>query len=68
MEILADNEISDIGEDTVGGDSEDEVYFQEKGTHNPGAPEFKSGARVVNLGWGGDDRCMGHFAELHMDG
>jgi hypothetical protein len=37
MKILAENEVSDSGEDTMGGDSEDEVYFQGKGTHTPGA-------------------------------
>jgi hypothetical protein len=38
MENLAVNEVSESGEDTVGGYSEDEVYFSRKGTHNPGAP------------------------------
>jgi hypothetical protein len=38
MEILAQNEVSDSGEHTVGADSEDEEYFSGRGTHNPVAP------------------------------
>jgi hypothetical protein len=50
MEILDDNEVSDSGEDTVGEDSDDEESFSGKWTHNPAAPEFKSGSRIVYLG------------------
>jgi hypothetical protein len=50
MEILAENEVSDSGKETVGDDSEDEESFSGRGTHNPAAPEFKSGARIVHLG------------------
>jgi hypothetical protein len=49
MEILAENEVSDSGEDTVGEDSEDEESFYGRVTHNHVAPEFKAGARVVYL-------------------
>jgi hypothetical protein len=38
MEILAENEVSDNGEETVGEDSEDEELFVGRGTHNPEAP------------------------------
>jgi hypothetical protein len=38
MEILAENKVSDSGEDTVGEDSDDEESFSGKGTHNPAAP------------------------------
>jgi hypothetical protein len=38
MEILAENEGLDSGEDTVGEDSEDEESFSGKETHNPAAP------------------------------
>jgi hypothetical protein len=39
MEILAENEDSDSGEDTVGADSEDDESFSGRGTHNlPYAP------------------------------
>jgi hypothetical protein len=43
MEIIAENKISDSGEDTVGEDSEDEESFYGRGTHKPAASEFKSG-------------------------
>jgi hypothetical protein len=55
MEILAENEVSDSGEDTVGEDSDDEESFSGKGTHNPAAPDFKAGARIVHLGQDGDE-------------
>jgi hypothetical protein len=38
MEILAENEVLDSGEETVGDDSEDEESFSGRGTHNPAAP------------------------------
>jgi hypothetical protein len=34
MEILAENEVSDSGEETVGDDSDDEESFSGRGTHN----------------------------------
>jgi hypothetical protein len=55
MEILAENEVSDRGEDTVDADLEGGVSFSGRGTHNPVAPEFKSVARVVYLGQVGDN-------------
>jgi hypothetical protein len=65
MEILAENEVSDSGEDTVGEDSEDEDSFSGKGTHNHVAPEFKAGARVVYLGQEGDEMCLGYVVAVH---
>jgi hypothetical protein len=50
MEILAQNEVSDSGEYTVGEDSDDDESFSGKGTHNPAAPDFKAGTRVIYLG------------------
>jgi hypothetical protein len=38
MEILAENEFSDSGEDTVGADVDDDVSFSGRGTHNPVVP------------------------------
>jgi hypothetical protein len=35
MKILAENEVSDRGEDTVDEDSEDAESFYGRGTHNP---------------------------------
>jgi hypothetical protein len=49
MDILAENEVSDSGEESV-GDEEDEESFSGRGTHNPAAPEFKAGAIIVYLG------------------
>jgi hypothetical protein len=37
MEILAEIEVSDSGEDTVGAYSEYDESFSGRGTHNPGA-------------------------------
>jgi hypothetical protein len=54
MEILAENEVSDSGEETVGDDSEDEESFSGRGTYNPAAPDFKTGARVVYFVQEGD--------------
>jgi hypothetical protein len=68
MEILAENEVSDSGEDTVGEDEEDEESFSGKGTHNPAAPEFKAGARIVYLGQEGDEMCLGYVVVFHGDG
>jgi hypothetical protein len=50
MEILAEKEVSDNGEDTVGEDSDDDESLSGRGTHNPAAPDFKSRARIVYLG------------------
>jgi hypothetical protein len=49
MEILSENEVSDSGEDTVGEDLEDEESFAGKVTHNPAAPEFKTGPELYIL-------------------
>jgi hypothetical protein len=68
MDFLAENEVSDGGEDTVGGDSEDEGYFKGKGTRDPGTPEFITGARVVYIGQGGDEIHLGYVVEVHVDG
>jgi hypothetical protein len=68
MEILAENEVSDSGEGTVGEDSEDEESFSGKGTHNPVAPEFKAGARVVYLGQEGGEMPLGYIVTVHGDG
>jgi hypothetical protein len=38
IEILAEHEVSDSREDTVGADSEDEESFSGRGTRNPVAP------------------------------
>jgi hypothetical protein len=38
MESLAENEVSDSGEETVGENLEDEESFSSRGTHNPAAP------------------------------
>jgi hypothetical protein len=54
MEILAENEVSDSGEDTVGEDSDNEESFSGKGTHNPASPEFKAGAILLYLVQEGD--------------
>jgi hypothetical protein len=67
MEILAENEVLDSGEDTVGEDSEDEESFSGRGTHNPVAPEFKAGARVVHLGKEGDGMRLGYWDAVHRD-
>jgi hypothetical protein len=67
MEILVENEVSDNGEDTVGADSEDNVSFSGRGTHNPVAPDIKAGARVVYLGQGGDDMRLGYVVTVQGD-
>jgi hypothetical protein len=68
MEILAENEVSDSGEATVRGDSEDEESFSGRGTHNPAAPEFKAGARIVYIGQEGDEIILGYLVTVHGDG
>jgi hypothetical protein len=67
MEILAENEVSDSGEDTVGADLKDDVSFSGRGTHNSVAPQFKYGARVVYLGQGGDEMRLGYVVTAHGD-
>jgi hypothetical protein len=67
MENLAENEVSDSGEDTVGEDSDDEESFSGKGTHNPAEPEFKAGARIVYLGQEGDKIRLGYVVAIHGD-
>jgi hypothetical protein len=67
MEILAENEFLDSGEDTVGEDSEDEESFYGRVTHNPVAPEFKAGARVVYIGQEGDEMRLGYVVTVHGD-
>jgi hypothetical protein len=67
-EIIAENEISDSGEETVGEDSEDEESFSGRGTHNPAAPEFKAGAIIVYLGQEGDEMLLGYVVAVHGDG
>jgi hypothetical protein len=68
MEILAENEVSDSGEDTMGEDSEDDESVSGKGTHNPAAPELKSGSRIVCLGQEGDEMRLGYVVAVHGDG
>jgi hypothetical protein len=68
IEILAENEVSDSGEYTVGEDSEDEESFSGRGTHKPVAQEFKSGAIVVYLGQEGDEMRLWYAVAVHGDG
>jgi hypothetical protein len=68
MEILAENEVSDSGEETVGNNSEDEESFSGRATRNPTAPEFKAGARIVYLGQEGDEIILGCVVSVHGDG
>jgi hypothetical protein len=68
MEILAENEVSDSGEETVGDDLEDEDSFPGRGTHNPAASEFKAGAIIVYLGQEGDEIILGYVVTVHGDG
>jgi hypothetical protein len=68
MEILARNEVSDSGEETVGDDSEDDGSFSGRGNHDPAAPEFKDGARIVYLGQEGDKVIIGYVLMVHRDG
>jgi hypothetical protein len=66
MEILAESEVSDSGEDTVGED--DNESFSGKGTHNPAAPEFKAGAIIIYLGQEGDEMRLVYVVVVHGDG
>jgi hypothetical protein len=68
MEILAENEVSDSGEETVGEDLEDEESFSGRGTHNSAAPEFKAGAIIVYLGQEVDEIIIGYVVAVHGDG
>jgi hypothetical protein len=68
MEILAKNEVSDIVEETLGEDSEDEESFAGRGTHNPSAPELKAGARIVYIDQEGDEILLGYVVTVHGDG
>jgi hypothetical protein len=63
--FFAEHVVSDSGEDTVGADSEDEESFYGRGTHNPVAPEFKSGARLAYLGREGDEMRLGYVVAVH---
>jgi hypothetical protein len=67
MGILAENEVSDSGEDTVGADSEDAVSFSGRETQNPVASEFKAGAHAVYLGQGGDEMRLEYIVPVHRD-
>jgi hypothetical protein len=51
----------------VGGDEEDEESFSGRGTHNPAAPEFKAGSRIVYLGQEGDEMILGYVVAVHGD-
>jgi hypothetical protein len=68
MKILAEDEVSDSGEYTVGEDSEDEESFYGRGTHNFAGPDFKAGARVVYLGQEGGEMRLGYAVAVHGDG
>jgi hypothetical protein len=65
MEILAEIEILDSGEDTMGEDSEDEDSFFGRETHNPVAPDLKAGSRVVYIGQEGDEMHLGYVVSVH---
>jgi hypothetical protein len=49
----------------VGEDEDDEESFSVKGTNNPAAPEFKSGARIVYLGQEGDEMRLWYVVAVH---
>jgi hypothetical protein len=68
MEILAENELSDSGEETVGDDIADDESFSGRSTHNLESPEFKSGARILYLGQEGDEIIMGYVVISNGDG
>jgi hypothetical protein len=68
IEILAENEVSDSGEETVGDDSDDDESFCGRGTPKPAATEFKAGARIVYLGQEGDEMILGYVVAVHGDG
>jgi hypothetical protein len=65
MKILAENEVSDSGKDTVGEDSDDEESLSRKWIHNSAAPEFEAGARSVYLGQEGDEMILGYVVAVH---
>jgi hypothetical protein len=67
-EILAENEVSDSGEETVGDDSEDEESFSGRGIHNPAASEFKAEARIVYIGQEVDEMILVYVVAVHGDG
>jgi hypothetical protein len=67
MEILAENEVSDSGEETLCDNSDDEESFSGRGTHNPAAPEFKAGDRIVYLGQEGDEMILRYVVAVHGD-
>jgi hypothetical protein len=67
MEILAENEVSDSGEETVGDDSEDDESFTGRGTHNPASPEFKDGEIIVYIGQEGYEMVLGYVVAVHRD-
>jgi hypothetical protein len=68
IEILAENEVSESGEDTVGEDSDDEESFSGKGTNTPAAPEFKARAIIVYLSQEGDEMHLCYVVAFHGDG
>jgi hypothetical protein len=68
MIFFAENEVSDSGVETVGGDSEDEESFSGRGINNPAAPEFKAGARVVYIGKERGEMIIGYVVTVHGDG
>jgi hypothetical protein len=39
--------------------------FSGRGTHNPAAPEFKAGARIIYLGHEGDEMILGYIVTVH---
>jgi hypothetical protein len=59
---------SDIGEETMGGNSEEEYPSGGRGTHNPRAPEYKIGARIVYLNQGRNEIRLGSVMAVHQDG
>jgi hypothetical protein len=52
----------------VGEDSEDEEPFSGRGTHNPTAPEFKAGARILYIGQEVDEMLLGYVIAFNGDG
>jgi hypothetical protein len=49
----------------VGEDSEDEESFAGRGTHNPAAPAFKDGARIVYIRQERDEMLLGYVVAVH---
>jgi hypothetical protein len=66
MESLAENEVSDSGEDIIGEDSDYEESFYGRVAHNPVAPEFKAGARVAYLGQEGGEMHVQYIVAVHL--